>query len=190
MFLIYIIAKWISLTFFLFSNLLSQYSDIIWQNLPSYEISPLSTTSITSRQQSTMAPDAPSHHRHASSHHKRTKPSEKHPKFGHLPLSTSGPLECALTGIALLNTPYLNKGAGFPADERTKFGLTGLLPANVSTLDQQVKRAYDHYSSRSDDLAKNTFMTSLADQNEVLYYRVSLPGLAIIWRFTCKHRIN
>lgn len=148
------------------------------------------TTSLTSRQQSTMAPDAPSHHRHASSHHKRTKPSEKHPQFGHLPLSTSGPLECALTGTALLNTPYLNKGAGFPADERKKFGLTGLLPANVSTLDQQVKRAYDQYSSRSDDLAKNTFMTSLADQNEVLYYRVSLPGLAIIWRFTWKHMIN
>jgi hypothetical protein len=108
-----------------------------------------------------------------SSHHKETKPNEKHPKFGNLPLSTSGPQDCALTGTALLNTPYLNKGAAFPPEERKTFKLTGLLPQNVSTLDQQVKRAYQQYSTRADDLAKNTFMTSLASQNEVLYFRVS-----------------
>jgi malate dehydrogenase (oxaloacetate-decarboxylating) len=112
--------------------------------------------------------------RRMSSTHKESKPNEKHPKFGHLPLSTSGPQDCAVTGAALLNTPYLNKGAGFPAEERKQFKLTGLLPQNVQTLDQQVKRAYQQYSTRKDDLAKNTFMTSLGAQNEVLYYRVSL----------------
>jgi malate dehydrogenase (oxaloacetate-decarboxylating) len=35
-----------------------------------------------------------------------------------------------------------------------------------------VRRAYDQYSSRGDDLAKNTFMTSMQEQNTVLYYRV------------------
>jgi malate dehydrogenase (oxaloacetate-decarboxylating) len=109
-----------------------------------------------------------------SSYHKETKPHEKHPKFGHLPLSTSGPQDCALTGSALLNTPYFNKGAAFPAEERKQFKLTGLLPQNVQTLDQQVKRAYQQYSTRQDALAKNTFMTSLGYQNEVLYFRVSL----------------
>jgi hypothetical protein len=115
--------------------------------------------------------------RRMSSHHKETKPDEKHPKFGNLPLSTSGPQDCAVTGTALLNTPYLNKGAGFPPEERKTFKLTGLLPQNVQTLDQQVKRAYQQYSTRVDDLAKNTFMTSLAYQNEVLYYRVSVTAL-------------
>jgi malate dehydrogenase (oxaloacetate-decarboxylating) len=119
--------------------------------------------------------------RRMSSTHKETKPHEKHPKFGHLPLSTSGPQDCAVTGAALLNTPYLNKGAGFPADERKKFNLTGLLPQNVQTLDQQVKRAYQQYSTRQDDLAKNTFMTSLGYQNEVLYYRVSPTILELIY---------
>ncbi|KAM3086171.1 NAD-dependent malic enzyme, mitochondrial [Clarireedia jacksonii] len=123
-----------------------------------------------SRQLSTMSSDAPQ--RHISSHHKRTKPNEKHPQFGHLPLSTSGPIECALTGSALLNTPYLNKGAGFPAEERRQFKLTGLLPQHVSSFEEQVHRAYQQYSSRPDDLAKNTFMTSLAEQNEVLYFRL------------------
>lgn len=115
--------------------------------------------------------------RRLSSYHKETKPDEKHPQFGHLSLSTSGPQDCALLGTALLSTPYLNKGAGFPAEERRKFKLTGLLPQNVQTLDQQVKRAYQQYSTRQDDLAKNTFMTSLKDQNEVLFYRVSLNFL-------------
>jgi hypothetical protein len=110
-----------------------------------------------------------------SSQHKQNKPNEKNPKFGALPLSTSGPQDCALVGSALLNTPYFNKGAAFPAEERETFKLTGLLPQHASSLDEQVKRAYQQYSSRHDDLAKNTFMTSLAEQNHVLYYRVSPP---------------
>lgn len=58
------------------------------------------------------------------------------------------------------------------------FKLHGLLPANVQTLEEQVKRAYAQYSSRSDDLAKNTFMTSMKEQNEVLYYRVGASPLS------------
>ncbi|KAF4616231.1 hypothetical protein G7Y89_g15175 [Cudoniella acicularis] len=107
-----------------------------------------------------------------SSQHKQTKPHEKHPHFSHLPLSTSGPQDCALIGTALLNTPYFNKGAGFTPEERETFKLTGLLPQNVQSLEHQVKRAYQQYSTRADDLAKNTFMTSLAEQNEVLYFRL------------------
>lgn len=101
-----------------------------------------------------------------------TDSSEKASKFGHLPLSTAGPIDCALKGSALLNIPYLNKGSAFPTEERSRFELTGLLPQSVQTLEQQVKRAYQQYSERSDDLAKNTFLTSLKDQNEVLYYKV------------------
>lgn len=100
-------------------------------------------------------------------------------KFGHLPLSTSGPLECALTGTALLNTPYLNKGSAFPEEERQLFGLTGLLPEAVQTLEQQAKRAWQQYKSRPDQLAKNTFLTSLKDQNEVLYYKVGLFSITV-----------
>ncbi|KAF5989349.1 malate dehydrogenase (oxaloacetate-decarboxylating) [Fusarium bulbicola] len=96
----------------------------------------------------------------------------KKSKFGDLPLSTTGPINCALSGTSLLNTPYLNKGSAFPPDERREFSLTGLLPQGVQTLEQQCKRAYEQYSSRPDDLAKNTFLTSLKDQNEVLYYKL------------------
>lgn len=103
-------------------------------------------------------------------------PENKNSKFDHLPLSTSGPVDCALTGSALLNTPYLNKGSAFPAEERHAFNLTGILPSSIHTLNQQTKRAYQQYLSRPDDLAKNTFLTSLKDQNEVLYYKVNLEA--------------
>jgi hypothetical protein len=101
---------------------------------------------------------------------------EKKPRFGHLPLSTSGPQKTTLTGNALLRTPYFNKGSAFSKSERDEFKLHGLLPANVQTLGEQVERAYAQYTSRPDDLAKNTFMTSMKEQNEVLYYRVGRPS--------------
>ena len=75
-------------------------------------------------------------------------------------------------GSALLRSPYHNKGSAFPSNERKDFKLYGLLPPNVQTLEEQVKRAYQQYSSRADALAKNTFMTSMKEQNEVLYYKV------------------
>ncbi|KAF2186594.1 hypothetical protein K469DRAFT_663582 [Zopfia rhizophila CBS 207.26] len=97
---------------------------------------------------------------------------QKSPRFGHLPLSTSGPQETSLTGNALLRTPYFNKGSAFTKEERKTFKLHGLLPPNIQTLEEQVQRAYQQYSSRPNDLAKNTFMTSMKEQNEVLYYRL------------------
>ncbi|KAF2765623.1 hypothetical protein EJ03DRAFT_279624 [Teratosphaeria nubilosa] len=100
------------------------------------------------------------------------KQDTKHPRFGHLPLSTSGPQECAITGPALLQTPYLNKGSALPQDERETFGLVGLLPSKVNTLEEQAKRAYQQYQNKSTALGKNTFMTSMKEQNEVLYYRL------------------
>jgi malate dehydrogenase (oxaloacetate-decarboxylating) len=98
----------------------------------------------------------------------------KKTKFAHLPLSTSGPVDCALTGSALLNCAPLNKGSAFSPAERREFKLTGLLPANAQTLEVQTDRAYQQLISQKDDIAKNTFLTSLKDQNEVLYFKVCL----------------
>lgn len=71
-----------------------------------------------------------------------------------------------------MHSSAFNKGSAFPAEERKTFKLHGLLPPNIQTLDEQVRRAYEQYSSRQDDLAKNTFMASMKMQSEVLYYRL------------------
>jgi malate dehydrogenase (oxaloacetate-decarboxylating) len=99
--------------------------------------------------------------------------AHKHPMFGDLPLSTSGPVDVALDGLALLRNPYFNKGSAFTKQERDDFDLHGLLPVNVQSLKEQVDRAYHQFSTRPDDLAKNTFMSSMRMQNEVLFYKVS-----------------
>ncbi|KAF2434693.1 hypothetical protein EJ08DRAFT_668176 [Tothia fuscella] len=100
-----------------------------------------------------------------------------HSQYGHLPLSTSGPMPCAISGSALLRTPYLNKGTAFTSAEREQFKLHGLLPPNVQTLEGQVSRAYKQFKARNNDIGKNTFMTSLKEQNEVLYYKLILDNL-------------
>lgn len=80
--------------------------------------------------------------------------------------------------MELLHNAYYNKGSAFPIEERKRFKLHGLVPPNTQTLDEQVDRAYQQYSSRVDDLAKNTFMASMKAQNEVLYYKVGIVVVA------------
>ncbi|KAI0853572.1 NAD-dependent malic enzyme [Daldinia vernicosa] len=99
-------------------------------------------------------------------------PENSKNKFSYLPLSTSGPIECAVTGTVLLNTPYFNRGSAHTPEERREFDLTGLLPPAVQTLEQQKERAYQQYITRQDDLAKNVFLTSLKEQNLVLYFKL------------------
>jgi malate dehydrogenase (oxaloacetate-decarboxylating) len=82
---------------------------------------------------------------------------------------------CYETGarrLAVLNSPLLNKGTAFTAEERKALGLTGLLPPDISTLRTQVKRAYIQYERLPDALSRNIYLTALHDRNEVLFYRL------------------
>ena len=75
-------------------------------------------------------------------------------------------------GLAVLNSPLLNKGTAFTAEERKALGLTGLLPPDISTLEAQVRRAYLQYQRLPDALSRNIYLTALHDRNEVLFYRL------------------
>ncbi len=83
-----------------------------------------------------------------------------------------GCYETKARGLAVLNSPTLNKGTAFTSEERKALGLTGLLPPDISTLDAQVKRAYIQYERLPDALSKNVYLTALHDRNEVLFYRL------------------
>jgi malate dehydrogenase (oxaloacetate-decarboxylating) len=80
--------------------------------------------------------------------------------------------ETKARGLAVLNSPLLNKGTAFTAEERKALGLTGLLPPDIGTLETQVKRAYIQYDRLPDALSKNIYLTTLHDRNEVLFYRL------------------
>src|SRR5271165_1070030 len=84
----------------------------------------------------------------------------------------AGCSETTARGLAVLNSPLLNKGTAFPAEERKSLRLTGLLPPEISTLDTQVRRAYRQYERLPDALSRNIFLTALHDRNEVLFYKL------------------
>jgi malate dehydrogenase (oxaloacetate-decarboxylating) len=75
-------------------------------------------------------------------------------------------------GRALLRDPRYNRGTAFTAEERASLGLEGLLPPAVLSLDDQALRAYEQFGAQPDDLARNTFLASLRQRNEVLFYKL------------------
>ena len=82
-----------------------------------------------------------------------------------------------LRGMDLLNNPALNKGTAFTEDERETFGLNGLLPPVVESLDDQCVRAYQAFSLKSNDLERHIYLRQLQDTNEVLFYRLLLAHI-------------
>jgi malate dehydrogenase (oxaloacetate-decarboxylating) len=77
----------------------------------------------------------------------------------------------------LLDTPLLNKGTAFTEEERTVFGLLGLLPPHIETLEEQVVRTYESYQRKDDDLERHIYLRALQDTNEVLFYRLLLDHI-------------
>jgi malic enzyme len=70
-----------------------------------------------------------------------------------------------------------NKGSGFADAERDMFGLHGLLPSHVSTIEQQSQRIYESILRKSDPLEQYIGLCALQDRNEVLFYRLMLDHL-------------
>lgn len=75
-------------------------------------------------------------------------------------------------GPALLETPLLNKGSAFSAQEREVFNLTGLVPPRYETIEEQVDRAYMQYSSFVAPINKHIYLRAIQDNNETLFYRL------------------
>lgn len=87
-------------------------------------------------------------------------------------------IETDISGKLLLTTPQLNKGTAFTEQERHDFGLVGKLPAAIETLDEQVIRAYQQFSSQHTLLQKNVYLHALHETNETLFYRLFSEHMA------------
>jgi len=77
-------------------------------------------------------------------------------------------------GTALLEDPALNKDTAFTSQERVEFGLDGLLPPVVETLEQQSRRCYEAFGRKQDDLERHIYLRALQDTDETLFYRLLL----------------
>ena len=76
----------------------------------------------------------------------------------------------ARSGYDLLTDPFLNKGTAFTQDERDAFGLNGLLPPSIGTLNGQVRRRMRALQEFGSDLERYAFLRELQDTNETLFY--------------------
>lgn len=63
-------------------------------------------------------------------------------------------------------------GTAFSSEERDQFGLRGLLPAKVETLDLQAQRCILQIRTFTSNLEKYVYLLSLKDRNETLFYYV------------------
>ncbi len=74
------------------------------------------------------------------------------------------------TGYDLLLHPGLNKGTAFTEEERTAFGLHGLLPPHIGTLADQRERRKTALDNEPTAFGKYALMRDLQDNDETLFY--------------------
>lgn len=70
----------------------------------------------------------------------------------------------------ILNDPFLNKGTAFTQIEREKFGLVGLLPPHIQTIEEQAEQTYTHYQRKTSNLEKRHFLMEIFNTNRTLFY--------------------
>ena len=87
-------------------------------------------------------------------------------------IAAGRPARIHLRSSALLGARLLTKDLAFPTAERSAFGLTGLLPDRVLTIDEQVELELEHLRVKSDPLEQYIGLAALQDRNATLYYRL------------------
>ncbi len=80
-------------------------------------------------------------------------------------------------GTSLLRFPLFNKGTGFTPDERRRFGLEGLLPAQHNDIATQAERVYRSICFNPDPVGRHIGLAALQDRNEHLFYKVLSDNL-------------
>ena len=81
-------------------------------------------------------------------------------------------LEHDLMGLSLLDCPVFNKGSAFSNEERDEFGLHGLLPPHIGSIEEQLDRRYRDFLDRKNELHRHIYLRDLQDRNEVLFYKL------------------
>ena len=87
-------------------------------------------------------------------------------------IASGRPATIELRGPTLLSNRLLTKDLAFPADERDAFGLHGLLPEHVLTIEEQLELEVEHLRRKDDDLERYIGLAALQDRNATLFYRL------------------
>ncbi|MEZ5083129.1 MAG: NAD-dependent malic enzyme [Bacteroidales bacterium] len=75
-------------------------------------------------------------------------------------------------GQMILRNPRINKGTAFSHEERLEYGLDGLLPYKVESMETQIIRVNQQLENIKETINKYIYLSSLQDHNETLYYKI------------------
>ncbi|WP_426571563.1 NAD-dependent malic enzyme [Aquihabitans sp. McL0605] len=92
-------------------------------------------------------------------------------------MAASGPKSVDVRGQRLLADPTLNKGTAFTVEERDAFGLHGLLPTHIETIEQRADRVRSQLDDEPTPLGKHMLLRSVQDTDETLFLRVILDDI-------------
>jgi len=84
--------------------------------------------------------------------------------------------EHGLTGVKLLHSAACNKSTAFTEEERDRYGLRGLLPPAVGSMNTQIKRVLANMRRKESDIEKYIFLSMLQDRNERLFFRLIMDN--------------
>ncbi|MGB5394904.1 MAG: NAD-dependent malic enzyme, partial [Lutimonas sp.] len=63
-----------------------------------------------------------------------------------------------MNGKEILRNPHLNKGTAFSQEEREKYGLEGLLPIKIETLETQISRVMGQLEQYKTNIEKYIYL--------------------------------
>ena len=81
-------------------------------------------------------------------------------------------------GEALAKNPVEYKGVSTPISKRDELGLRGLLPAAYLPLETEVERCMSRLREKPDDLEQYTYLRSIQDVDENLFYAMLIRNTA------------
>ena len=87
-------------------------------------------------------------------------------------IAAGRPAWIGLRSSALLGSRLLTKDLAFPPEERVAFGLEGLLPDRVFTIEEQLELELEHLRRKDDPLERYIGLAALQDRNATLFYRL------------------
>jgi len=72
----------------------------------------------------------------------------------------------------MLRLPLYDKGTGFTYEERRRFGIEGMLPAQHNDIETQAERQYLSICFNPDPVGRHIDLSQLLNRNEVLFYKI------------------
>ena len=82
-----------------------------------------------------------------------------------------------MRGVSLLRNPWFNKCSTFSEEERDRYGLRGLLPPRVSSVQEQISRLEEVIASQPTALGKYLILDGIHSSDEIAFFRLVIKNI-------------